>query len=196
MEIHHSAAVALCGPHRYDDRDSLQFHRVDEAIRSMYWTPHWSDVLIICGDARRGKDVYRLGEYASRIVHESNQIGEATTPKRVVPLYDSGASTLSDVRLVLRWVNATTEPGSRTRLRLFTDDWHMPRASAMCEREAAMILTHDRSVIVTPHPVESAHAPPVTDEQLRRERKGLDDYYSGLYVPNTGLGWGKPPVDS
>jgi hypothetical protein len=194
VEIHYSVAVALCGPHLHDDRDSLQYHRVKEAVESMYTTLFSSHMLLICGDARQGQDVCRLGEYACRIIGQYDAIGEVSVPRRVVPLYDEGGSTLSDARVALRWINAITEPGTRTRLRLFTDWWHMERAMAMCRLEAEHLLTRGRSIVVTPHPLVDAEGRAVTEEQLCRERQGLRDYLAGTYASNSCLGWGKPPA--
>lgn len=191
--FHQGLAAALCGPHRFDDRESLQFHRL-EAAMDFTMRDRTVHALAICGDSRGGRDVEILGDIASREISGFAERAEMNAWPRVVPIFDPGGSTISDVRVLLRWVNAMTAPATGTVLSVFTDDWHMARVVAMCEGEAVALLTHGRFVRIVPHPVVGGV--PVTAEQLRRERQGIADYRSGAYAPNTGLGWGKPPPNS
>ncbi len=177
--------IMICGPHIEDDRDSPQYHRIDAAIqvaRELLERGQWPEILV-CGDARQGQDI-------ERFVARAN---DALAMPRAVGCYDEGASTLTDVRAAIRWLNDldSEEPTQVVQLTLVTDWWHLPRAQIMLFGEMARRLDpHVQMRHYTACPVYGGVLP--TPEQHCREQAGTIAYLNGTYRSNTDLSWGKP----
>lgn len=170
-----SVVVMLCGPHKFNDRVSPQFGRIDSAIRI---ATSLELPLRLCG-------AHRIHDLA---LFEARARGYGVTD--VEALYDPHASTLNDVRSFLRHLQKNTRNNAHVLVRLVTDPEHMPRAHGMMIGEAETFLTEQRLIdIILCHATGSI---PFTPVQMQNEIAGLDRYLRGLYQSRPDLSWGKP----
>lgn len=172
--------LVLNGPRRRDD-GGIQHHRVQAGADLALKRGH---PVLIAGDANNGLDLAEHEAYARRFGVPS-----------VFRAYDPGGRTISDVRAAISFLlyglPETHELFRRiSGILLVTDQWHLPRALAMLQGELHARLGSDHPYTLDAFGVSGGEPP--TEEMLRGEEQGLQDYLAGKYGPSPYAPVGKP----
>ncbi len=171
--MHTSLVAMFCGPH--DNNGGVSFRRIDAAIDA---ANSLRLPLVICGDGNGGVDC--------RLFHlRARSYGALNT----VALYDAGASTLHDARLLVALLRKSPEFTHVECVHLATDWWHMSRARLFLEY---LLLEQMPSRRVRVEALNvSCFAPP--QRVLDREQRGIEDFQAGRYGREpTADHYGKP----